>query len=596
MRGRVLALLVLLTAMGASGEARAATRYAVPGGTAGDGMCLSVGAGCSLAAVLEDVIVTGDEVVVTPGIYDLGNQGVYMRSTATSVNVHGQDGQPRPTILSTYFTTFSTCNPSTSCAGDGKTIRHLRIENRGTGTALYFVAGTPADPLVVDDVIAVGGTANSNAAMWGAAMPPTVSAAVIRNSTAYAPSTGPNASAILSQINLTLHNVTAVASAPGQIAMVQTGNCEPGTCSADTTSTVTNSILAGALSDVRTTASVIGCGAGGNSPCFGNLAIDYSNYDAITNCTGCSTSTPGSAHNQTAAPLLVDAAGGDFHQLLGSPTIDAGADDPANGTTDPDGNPRTLGAATDIGAYEDGHPRVVTATATNVSETGATLMGSVDPVGFATTYYFDWGPTDAYGSRVPAADASAGSATTPQPVSADLGGLAPGTTVHYRLVGSNAFGTVAGGDQSFTTLVTAPAPPALSITGVSVTNRRFRVGGRATPVIARKRAPVGTAFRYTLSEAATVTITLRRARPGRRVGKTCRAPARSNRTHRRCTRYVGAGKLTRRNQGPGAVTTAFSGRIARRKLSPGRYRAIIRGTDARGRSASAAPIGFSVVR
>jgi hypothetical protein len=557
-------------------------------------MCLSAGAGCSLATVLEDVIVTGDEVVVTPGTYDLGNQGVYMRSSAASVNVHGQDGRPRPTILSTYFTTFSTCNPSTSCAGDGKTIRHLRIENRGTGTALYFVAGTPADPLVVDDVIAVGGTANSNAAMWGVAMPPTVSAAVIRDSTAYAPSTGPNASAILSNINLTLRNVTAVASAPGQIAMLQTGNCEPGTCSADATSSVTNSILAGALSDVRTAASVMGCGAGGNSSCFGNLAIDYSNYDAITNCTGCSTSTPGSAHNQTAAPLFVDAAGGDFHQLLGSPTIDAGMDDPANGTTDPDGNRRTLGAATDIGAYEDGHPRAVTAQATNVSETGATLMGSVNPVGFATTYSFDWGPTDAYGSRVPATDASAGSATTPQPVSADLGGLAPGTTVHYRLVATNAFGTVSGGDQSFTTLV--PAAPALSITGASVTNRRFRVGGRSTPVTARKRAPVGTAFRYTLSEAATVTITLQRPRPGRRVGKACRAPTRSNRKHRRCTRHLGAGRLTRRNQGPGVVTTAFSGRVAKRKLSPGRYRAIIRGTAAAGASAAAGPVGFSVVR
>jgi hypothetical protein len=99
MRRWVLAILVVLTAVGASGEARAATRYAVPGGAAGDGMCLSAGAGCSLATVLEDVIVTGDEVVVTPGTYDLGNQGVYTRSTAASVNVHGQDGRPRPTIL-----------------------------------------------------------------------------------------------------------------------------------------------------------------------------------------------------------------------------------------------------------------------------------------------------------------------------------------------------------------------------------------------------------------------------------------------------------------------------------------------------------------
>jgi hypothetical protein len=591
MRRSVVAALVLAACLGAAGQAQAVTRYAVPGGTAGDAMCLSPAAGCSLNEVLENVIATGDEVVVTPGNYDLGTQGVYMKSGPTSVNVHGEDGQPRPTIFSTPTiggTTFATC-PNTSCAGDGKVLRHLRIENRGNGSALYFVGGTPADPLVVDDVVAIGGASNASAAIFAVAMPPAISAASIRNTTAYAPSPAPNTNAIISELSLTLRNVTAVAPAANGVGMIQTGNCEPGDCSANATSTVVNSILSGGLADVRTTVSAIGCGTG----CVGNLAIDYSNFDQIANCTGCTTSAPGSAHNQTAAPLLVDFAGGDFHQLAGSPTVDAGVDDPANGTADLDGNPRTLGAATDIGAYEDGHPRAVTAAAANVSQTGATLMGSVDPVGFATTYFFEWGPTDAYGNRVPATDASAGSATTPQPVSADLGGLTAGMTVHYRLVATNAFGTVSGGDRSFTTLV--PAPPALSISGFALTNRRFRVGGRATPVTARKRAPVGTTFRYTLSQVATVTITLQRARPGRRVGKACRAPAPSNRGHRRCTRYAGAGKLTRSSQGPGAVSTAFSGRVAKRKLKPGRYRAAIRGTGAAG-SAGAGPVSFSVVR
>src|SRR5689334_1178530 len=273
MRRAVLAALVVLACFGTVGQARAATRYAVPGGTAGDATCLSPAAGCSLAEVLENVIVTGDEVVVTPGTYDLGNQNVYMRSAALGVNVHGEDGKPRPTITSTYFTTLLTCSPSTSCAGDGKTIRHLRIQNTGTGTALYFVGGTPGDPLVIDDVVAVGGTANATAAMFGVAMPPTVSAAVIRNSTALAPSTGPNASAILSELNLTLRNVTAVATGAGQVAMFQSGNCEPGSCSANATATLINSILYGGAgaADLRTSASVSGCGAGGTSSCFGNL-------------------------------------------------------------------------------------------------------------------------------------------------------------------------------------------------------------------------------------------------------------------------------------------------------------------------------------
>src|SRR5215211_4039916 len=358
---RLIQLLMLLVVLGAAGQARATTRYAVPEGTTGDAMCQSAGAGCSLAEVLENVIVTGDEVIVTPGVYDVGTMGVYMRSAALSVNVHGQDGQPRPTIFSTGGTTFRTCHPSTTCAGDGKTLRHLAIENRGAGSALFFVGGTLASPLVVDDVEAIGGTGTADLAIFGVAKPPTDSAAVIRNSTAFAPSTVANSSAIVSELNVTLRNVTAVAPAPGSIALVQTGNCEPGACSANATSTVINSILAGGpgAADVRTTASVSGCGAGGGGACFGNLLIDYSNFDGIANCFFCSISAPGSAHNQTAAPLLVNLAGDDLHQLAGSPTVDAGVDDPANGSTDPDGNPRPLGAATDIGAFEDGHPRAV---------------------------------------------------------------------------------------------------------------------------------------------------------------------------------------------------------------------------------------------
>ena len=54
--------------------------------------------------------------------------------------------------------------------------------------------------------------------------------------------------------------------------------------------------------------------------------------------------------------------------------------------------------------------------------------------------------------------------------------------------------------------------------------------------------------------------------------------------------------LTRRGQGPGAVVTAFSGRVGKHKLASGRYRATIRATDAAGDNAKAAPVGFSVLR
>ncbi|HEY4895717.1 MAG TPA: choice-of-anchor Q domain-containing protein, partial [Solirubrobacteraceae bacterium] len=51
------------------------------------------------------------------------------------------------------------------------------------------------------------------------------------------------------------------------------------------------------------------------------------------------------------------AAAGDYHEALGSPTIDAGKPDAASGSIDLDGFARTVGAGTDIGAYELQKPR-----------------------------------------------------------------------------------------------------------------------------------------------------------------------------------------------------------------------------------------------
>lgn len=56
--------------------------------------------------------------------------------------------------------------------------------------------------------------------------------------------------------------------------------------------------------------------------------------------------------NQSAAPIFTNAAGGDFTQGAGSPTIDKGAVDGRSGSLDLGGNARVQGAAADIGAFE----------------------------------------------------------------------------------------------------------------------------------------------------------------------------------------------------------------------------------------------------
>ena len=81
--------------------------------------------------------------------------------------------------------------------------------------------------------------------------------------------------------------------------------------------------------------------------------------------------------------------------------------------------------------------------------TTATLTGKINPHGAATTFYFQYGTTTAYGSRTPSAAVGAGNAAVG--ATADIAGLGPNTKYHYRLVAHNSAGTTIGGDRVFTT-------------------------------------------------------------------------------------------------------------------------------------------------
>jgi len=93
-------------------------------------------------------------------------------------------------------------------------------------------------------------------------------------------------------------------------------------------------------------------------------------------------------------------------------------------------------------------PSATTAPATGVTSKGATLNGSVTASsGAPTTYYFEYGTTTAYGSKIPVPDgATAGGA-----VAQAIGGLAPNKTYHYRLVAGALGFTSPGADVTFKT-------------------------------------------------------------------------------------------------------------------------------------------------
>ncbi len=129
-------------------------------------------------------------------------------------------------------------------------------------------------------------------------------------------------------------------------------------------------------------------------------------------------------------------------------------------------------------------PAVVTLSPTSVTCTGATLNGTVNPNGLATTYHFEWGTTIAYGNST--ATVSAGSGSTVVSVNAPLSGLVAGTTYHYRLVAVNSDGSANGSDVTF-----APCTAAVITTTVSgITMTTAASGGNVTtdggsPVTAR---------------------------------------------------------------------------------------------------------------
>jgi hypothetical protein len=91
-----------------------------------------------------------------------------------------------------------------------------------------------------------------------------------------------------------------------------------------------------------------------------------------------------------------------------------------------------------------------TGAASSIDVNSATLNGTVRPNGTATIAYFEYGPTISYGSVTPATNV--GSGTVDIPVSADIDGLEPGTTYHFRIVATNSSGTRFCADATFVTL------------------------------------------------------------------------------------------------------------------------------------------------
>src|SRR5215218_3942180 len=183
----------------------------------------------------------------------------------------------------------------------------------------------------------------------------------------------------------------------------------------------------------------------------GSFGPQVARYDSAGNQAYSSDSYPPSNAD---APVTVPVSGLQPNQTYHYRLAATGPDGTAYGadqtfTTDP--------AAPAIGATS----------ATPIGSGSATLHAQINANNSETTYHFEYGTDDTYGTSTPAG--SAGSGLGDQEVTAEIAGLQAGTIYHFRVVADNGTGgEQASADDTFTT-APAAAPTATDVTAVSAT-------------------------------------------------------------------------------------------------------------------------------
>lgn len=328
-RGVFVIVGALLVALAPATAAQATVRYADPNGST-SGTCAPPDPPCTLQRAVEDPqTVDGDVVIVNPGDYLEGPDQLLIDS---SISLQGAAGEPSPRIVST------SANNAVMVGGNATNawVRRLTIEHDGLANALLLQAGS-AEQIVV------------RSTRSACEISPTTTVTILRDSVCWTNDSQGNSALFVSTndsggtVTAYLRNVTAVATGSDTSGIFVWGHGS----GANTAVDAQNVIARGAAADVF---------ADADAGATATATLAHSNYvTEIEAGPGSSSITnPGTGtKNQTSSPLFADPTNGDFHQLAGSPTIDAGnASASMLGTLDIDGEERILGPAPDIGADE----------------------------------------------------------------------------------------------------------------------------------------------------------------------------------------------------------------------------------------------------
>jgi hypothetical protein len=293
-------------------QAAATDRYA---SVTGSGTACTAGVPCDIQTAAEaGAVIAGDRVIVLPGTYMLAADPV---APSVAITIEGAPGQAVPRLIATSGNALSMVGGAArrlyveSASGSSRVVDLIgastlgeQLEVVGTGTTSAWVQ--------VRDGSLLRDSSVWNKEFAGSAVVTGGTGGRLRNVTAIAPAAGANG--VLSSASfgstqvVSLHNV--IARAPVGINAEDDGGAD----------------------DV-------------------DVTVSNSNYSSIVQAPPDAVAIEGSG-NQTASPLFASAATGDFHQLEGSPTIDAGSDDGFLGALDLDGAARIQGPAPDIGADE----------------------------------------------------------------------------------------------------------------------------------------------------------------------------------------------------------------------------------------------------
>jgi hypothetical protein len=310
---RVAACLALLAFPAA---AQGAQRYAAPGATGAE--CTKPEP-CNLADAINGAS-ANDEVIVTAGEYTV--TGAPINVVYGGLQIHGDLAEPMPRVGAELGGL-----PAINMNAEGSSLSYIEVVNRET-EGIGVRCGSSSR---VERVRATG-------IGEGAAGLVQFQECLVRDSLLRGEGTNSLGMESLAvnqgEPSSTVSNVTAIAAGANSAGIQSRYN---DLVAGSHILNLSNSIAQGA-SDLRT--------EDGNGT--GRIAVSNSNFDLIKEETS---GAIGGAGNQTAPPLFVNAAVGDYREAPGSPTIDAGS--PTGiGPLDLAGNPRTLGLAPDIGAFE----------------------------------------------------------------------------------------------------------------------------------------------------------------------------------------------------------------------------------------------------